>query len=173
MKRLAQGERKAVDEVYAILWPVLLRYCQSKLSQTADAQDAAQQALIKMIEQAPQYDASRPAMGWALSFAYWECRTEQRRRQRKRTDGEEPLAAVSTEGSPESELLDTELKSAALDLLSTLTDEERALCTDDETQLGATLRQLSPAARRKRKQRLLDRLRQGFQLILHPERGEL
>lgn len=172
MRRLAEGQRQAVNEVYSILWPILVRYCQSKLKTDADAQDAAQQALIKMIEQASQYDASRPAIGWALSFAYWECRTEQRKRGRKKTVGDEALSVLFSEESPESQVAEAELISAANELLASLTSDEQALIEDDATQLSATLKQLSPTARRKRKQRVMDRLRQAIGLILHPERGE-
>ncbi|HEX6275868.1 MAG TPA: sigma factor, partial [Polyangiaceae bacterium] len=84
MARLAEGDRSAFSPVFTRLWPRTLRFCQSLLKSEADASDAAQEAMQKIFERAGDYDASRPAVPWALAIAAWECRTLQRKRQRRR-----------------------------------------------------------------------------------------
>jgi len=47
--RLARGDRSAFKQAFAILWPPALRLCQCMLRNDADAADAAQQALEKIL----------------------------------------------------------------------------------------------------------------------------
>jgi len=75
MARLAEGDRSVFTLVFTRLWEPTLRLCQSLLKNEADASDAAQEAMQKILERAGDYDSSRPAMPWALAIAAWECRT--------------------------------------------------------------------------------------------------
>src|SRR5436190_20458326 len=75
MARLADGDRSVFTLVFKRLWPPTLRLCNSLLRHEADASDAAQQAMQKVLERASDYDPQRPALPWALTVAAWECRT--------------------------------------------------------------------------------------------------
>src|SRR5713101_9596107 len=73
MARLADGDRSAFTPVFQLLWPPTLRLCQGLLKNDADAKDAAQQSMEKILSRASDYDAARPAQPWALAIAAWEC----------------------------------------------------------------------------------------------------
>ena len=67
LARLADGDRSVFPQVFARLWPPIRRLCSSLLRNEADAADAAQEALQKILERAPaDYDRSRAALPWAL-----------------------------------------------------------------------------------------------------------
>lgn len=165
MRRLADGDRAAFDEVFDTLWPILRRYALRVLGDGARAEDAAQRALLKMFERAATYDPRRSALAWALAFVFWECRTEQARERRARR-GELPRELSCPEETPEQALGRLEWERAARELVDRLPDEQRALVwADVEPELGAVLAG-RPSTLRKRRQRLLERLRAAFRLIL-------
>jgi len=153
MTRLADGERSVFTLVFNRLWGPTLRLCQSLLKNEADASDAAQDAMQKILERAGDYDSSRPAMPWALAIAAWECRTLQRKRFRRREvleDREHDRAGDDEEGA----FVKRDLARAALAALGELSeaDQETLLATfADEAPSGATFR--------KRRERALTRLR--------------
>jgi RNA polymerase sigma-70 factor (ECF subfamily) len=159
MLRLAQGDRDAFDVVFRGVWPRMLRLCQASLRDDADAEDAAQAALTRLFEQAWRYDADRPCLSWALSLAWWECRSvhRQRGRQAARTSPTDTDALPAAGGEPGDWTAST--RASALQLaLEGLSD------TDRQT-LQATLDEDIPddptaqARQRKRRQRALERLR--------------
>lgn len=84
MLRLQGGDRDAFDTVYAGLWPVVRGACHRVLEHPADAEDAAQQALLSLFEQAQAFDPDRSVVGWALALATWQARTVRRQRTRRR-----------------------------------------------------------------------------------------
>ena len=153
MARLADGDRSAFSLVFTLLWPPTLRLCQHLLKNEADASDAAQEAMQKVLERAGDYDASRPAKPWALAIAAWECRTIQRRRFRRREvlDDREH----DRPGNDEEEVfVNHDLAEAALAAMGELseTDRQTLLATfANEAPVGATFR--------KRRERALSRLR--------------
>lgn len=163
MARLADGDAGAFDAVFAALWPVLRQYCIKSLGAAADGEDAAQRALLKMLENAPAYDRSRPALGWGLSFAFWECRSERARQRRQPQRPEVEQASLET---PEHLALLKEQQALLDSVLSELSEAERALILRD---LAPELTGTSPAATRKRRQRLLARLREALQLLITPK----
>ena len=84
MARLADGDRAAFTPVFRALWAPMVRFCRTLTNNEADAADAAQMAMEKLLERAHEYDPKRPAMPWALAIAGWECRTLARKRSRRR-----------------------------------------------------------------------------------------
>jgi len=131
------------------------------LKNEADASDAAQEALAKILERASDYDRTRRAMPWALAIAAWECRTLQRKRFRRRESPEDSAAEPADERA-ESDLIRRDLTQAALAAMSELPeiDRETLLATflDEATSVdGATLR--------KRRERAIDRLRTSFRRL--------
>jgi RNA polymerase sigma factor (sigma-70 family) len=146
LARLAAGDRSAQRPVFDVAWPVTRDFCAKFLGAGADAEDAAQRALIRLFEQASDYDVSRDGLSWALEIAVWECRTLLKRRAReqaKRAEATEPLP------TPETLLERAQLERALSQTFSTLSASDRAALLDG----------LSGATWRKRRQRALVRLK--------------
>ncbi|MEY4545811.1 MAG: hypothetical protein RL685_2006 [Pseudomonadota bacterium] len=177
MARLADGDRSVFRAVFEQLWPPIERLCTRLLQNPADAADAAQEALQKILERAPaDYDRARPALPWALAIAGWECRTLARKRQRRRESSLEPgEAGQRSEGSlgtaedVEQQFAQRELSRAALEALGELSDVDRetliaTFWEEAAAQLPAPT-QPSAAAVRKRRERALGRLRSAFRRL--------
>jgi RNA polymerase sigma-70 factor (ECF subfamily) len=160
LHRLAEGDRGVFTEVYQRLWPKVLRLCQSLLRNEADAADAAQQALEKVLTRCAEYDRERPALPWALGIAAWECRTLLRQRSRRRERPEEEAAAATTE--TEGELVRRELMQAAVVALGELSSEDREALVATYWEEAASV---SGATLRKRRERALKRLRDTFKRL--------
>jgi RNA polymerase sigma-70 factor, ECF subfamily len=158
--QLADGDRAAFTAVFHLLWQPVLRLCSSLLKNDADAADAAQQALEKVLTRCADYDRARPALPWALAIAAWECRTFARKRTRRREVPEERAPEVGV-GSEE-ELAQRELMQAAVDALGELSapDREALLATFWEQATN-----VSGATLRKRRERALKRLRDTFKRL--------
>lgn len=160
MARLADGDRAVFAGVFELLWGPIQRLCITLLKNDADAADAAQEAMQKILERASDYDKSRPAMPWAMAIAAWECRTVLRKRTRRReVDDTGPDRAGEHQ---EEEFVQRNLTSAALAALGELSqaDRETLIATfwDEAASVsGATLR--------KRRERALDRIRKTFRRL--------
>jgi RNA polymerase sigma-70 factor, ECF subfamily len=164
MARLARGDRAVFSEVFGLLWGPIQRLCQSLLKHEADAQDAAQEAMQKILERASDYDPKRPALPWALAIAGWECRTLLRKKGRRREAGEAGLTdlAAGADGDHDAErrFVERDLANAALAALGTLSpvDQEVLVATFwEEAGAGPTFR--------KRRERALVRLRDTFRRL--------
>jgi len=161
LARLADGDRAAFPPAFTLLWPVTRAFARSYLRDDAAAEDAAQQALVRVFLRAAEFDASRPALPWVLGVVANECRTLRRRAQRRR---EGPLAQAEGRPdpgpSPEEGATRRDLERAALDALGGLpaADVEAILA-----HIGGMERpDLPPATFRKRLERALKRLRQAW-----------
>ena len=62
MTALAAGDRSAFHPVFAGLWPLVLRLCQSTLRDPDVAEDAAQAALMKLFLHAAEFRADGDAV---------------------------------------------------------------------------------------------------------------
>ena len=124
LTRLADGDRSACEPLFARLWP-LLRGVASRHLEAADAEDAAQRALIALFARAAQFDPERDAVAWAVGLALWEIRSLRRQRWRRR------------DATGETELDD---RAAAA-----VSPEEAAIAADLYAALGRTLHALAPA----------------------------
>jgi RNA polymerase sigma-70 factor (ECF subfamily) len=163
LSRLADGDRAAFDPLFERVWPLACSFA-TRLLPAADAEDAAQQALLAVFAHAAEYDPARPALPWILGIVAWECRTLRRRRQRRREALVPTPDAQLGPGapSPEEELVRHQLAEAVTAALGTLaaTDLDTltaALAGDPSAWppvLGATFR--------KRLSRALARLRNAF-----------
>lgn len=161
MARLAEGDRSVFTRVFELLWEPIHRLCMGLLRQDADAADAAQEAMQKILERASDYDRRRSAMPWAMAIAAWECRTIVRKRARRRevaVEGAEHRSLFN----PESELIQRDLEAAAVSVLGELSelDRETLISTfwgESPSASGATLR--------KRRERALDRFRTTFRRL--------
>ena len=157
MAAAADGDRAAVDPLFAALWPVVLGYATKFLGDAAAAEDCAQDALVKLFGQIDRYDRSRDALTWALTHTTWQCRTARRRKTRRAETALEAAGDESVDGATVAE--ERELVRAAVATLSALAPRDVeilvAALTDDDV-LRATL---APATFRKRLERALGRLR--------------
>jgi RNA polymerase sigma-70 factor (ECF subfamily) len=159
--QLADGNRSGFTAVFRTLWPPVLRLCSNMLKNEADAADAAQQALQKVLERASEYDPQRPALAWALGIAAWECRTLLRKRSRRK---ELPGDLV-----PETPLHDEVAEMDQRLLLQSAVVAMGELSEADRETLVATFWdegvEVSGATLRKRRERALKRLRDAFRRL--------
>jgi len=156
MVQLADGHRAAFDAVFAGLWPDLLAFVRRAMPGQADAEDLAQQTLLKIFFRISEFDTSRDGVAWAFGIAIYEVRTYRRKRQRRREIGVSPATqAADRTPSPEMRMIETDLRRALTEALGELTETDRAaLLPAENLVVGVT-----PAAWRKRRQRALERLR--------------
>src|ERR1043166_8333585 len=87
MVRLAEGDRGAFDVVFAGLWPDLLAFVRSAMSGHPDAEDLAQQTLLKIFFRISDFDTTRDGVAWAFGIAIYEVQTLRRTRGRRRGGG--------------------------------------------------------------------------------------
>lgn len=160
MCRLADGDRSAFTQVYSAAWPILRRFAERMLSSAADAEDAAQRAMLKIVAQAVDFDAERDALGWMLALTAFECQTSRRARERRRETGEIPeLSSVMT---PEDEMMRAQLMSCASEALGELgAGDLEAL---EAAYAGRTPNDVSRGTFRKRVQRAVNRLQIALRL---------
>src|SRR5882724_3572238 len=116
MARLADGDRSAFTPVFRALWTPMLRFCRTLAKSDADAADAAQAAMQKILERANDYDKRRPAMPWAFAIAGWECRTLLRKSSRRRETPEDS-APEPVHELAEEDFVQRDLVRAALEAL--------------------------------------------------------
>jgi RNA polymerase sigma-70 factor (ECF subfamily) len=134
MGRLADGDRSAFPQVFALLWTPL-RDLTGRHLPPAEAEDAAQEALLKIFRRAAEFDARRSALAWALGVARWEIRTFRTKRRRRR---EESLSGAERRDNP--------MRGAAAYRASAApSPEEILVARDTEQMLAAALGTLSPA----------------------------
>lgn len=161
LARLADGDRAAFPPAFTLLWPVTRAFARAFLRDDAGAEDAAQQALVRVFLRASEFDAARPALPWVLGAVANECRTLRRRRQRRR---EEALAGADAQAdpaaSPEESVARRDLERAAFSVLGDLpaADVEAILAHIGELERP----DLPSPTFRKRVERALKRLRQAW-----------
>lgn len=159
MARLADGDRSAFSPLFRALWTPALKVCQ-RMVQEADAADAAQAAMMKILERAGEYDKTRPALPWALGIAAWECRTLLKRQQRHKETAEAPVR--SDEGSTALEVEQKLLVSAAMHAMGTLSEADQETLVATYWDIAANV---GGATLRKRRERALTRLRDTFRRL--------
>jgi len=122
MIRLADGDRSAFHPLFTALWPIVRRFTGRHLP-AAEADDAAQETLLKLFRQASRFDPAHSAVAWALGVAGFEIKTARRRRLRRR---EEPVLGARLgerrhpAQDPEAEALASDLESALRETIGTL-----------------------------------------------------
>jgi RNA polymerase sigma-70 factor (ECF subfamily) len=155
MARLAAGDRSAIPPAYEVLWPLVRRFSMRALAGSADAEDVAQQALLKVFDRVADFDPKRDALPWVLAIAACECQTARRRTWRRREHaGLEPALVLAAPDDPEGEVMGRELEAAVRDAVGELAPGDAAIVRSamaDVGGMGATMR--------KRLSRALARLR--------------
>jgi RNA polymerase sigma factor (sigma-70 family) len=153
MTRLADGDRAAVAPVFAVVWPIVQRFAARALG-GPDADDVAQEALVRVFARAVDFDRERDALAWILALTMWEVRTARKQRQRRRED--HAAVEIADPRTPEDELAERELAAAVDDLMAELSpDDARTL----RQALSGQREGVAPATFRKRLSRAVGRLR--------------
>jgi RNA polymerase sigma factor (sigma-70 family) len=153
LSRLAAGDRSATEPLFRLLWPVLRSFAHRWLTGAHTAEDVAQRALLRVFEQASEFDPARNGITWALEITLWEARSERKRLGRSH-EGTEPIPTTASASRPDDDFEANELRVALQQAIGDLPT------TDRET-LERVLRdeELLGAADRKRKQRAIERLK--------------
>jgi RNA polymerase sigma-70 factor (ECF subfamily) len=157
MRRLADGDRRAFEPVFHRLWPLVREFAARHLA-PADAEDAAQRALLKLFERAGTYDPERDALAWAIGITAWEVRTTRRQAWRRRDNVDAIDESLAGDAADPEEL------AIAADLARALGRSLSALAPADAEALlrDATGDRTTGAAFRKRLQRARERLRAAW-----------
>lgn len=158
MARLADGDRSAFSTVFETLWPLLEGFARRLSGNAADAEDAAQHALLKVFEHAQRYDPARDVAAWALAITANECSAARRKRRAGPIDGERERLA-STDADPEAAAISRDLIAAATETLGSLRAEDAATLA---AAWGGDRPPIAPTAFRKRVQRATLRLRAAW-----------
>ncbi|HET7542169.1 MAG TPA: sigma factor [Polyangiaceae bacterium] len=144
----------------AEFWPVLVAFAQRGLGCAPDAEDVAQEVLLKICAKISHFDRARDGVSWAFGIAAFELMSERKRRQRRRESA--PEATLETlshaTASAEEQLIEQELLLALESALGTLAPADLALLGRGAGVSSAS-GSASGATLRKRRQRALDRLR--------------
>jgi len=175
LARAADGDRAALDPLFAAAWPVTHAFCR-RLVGDSDADDAAQEALTKVFARAATFDPARDGLTWILTIASWECRTVRRRRGRRRDHSSLDVAATAPDAehvsvlalaAPRSERPDElaerrELLAAAAAIVGALSPTDAGTLVAAWTDDAAARAALAPATFRKRLERALVRFRAAW-----------
>jgi RNA polymerase sigma-70 factor, ECF subfamily len=127
MVRFAEGDRSAFQSLFDALWPVLLAFTGRTLARPADAEDAAQQAMVKVFSRIADFDRDRDGLSWALGIAGYEVMTLRKQRVRRRESGAAGLEEVAHAGTDlEERAIGAQLRGAVLELLGELPERDQA-----------------------------------------------
>ena len=161
LERLADGDRDAFHPLFVRLWPLLRGFAARCLSRE-EAEDVAQEALLRVFSRAAEFDRRRDALSWTLGIAAYEIRSARKRRERRR---EQPAGALAERPDPAGSPEDA---AVAGDLERELHAALAALGPADAETLLAYARGERPdlpgATFRKRVERALERLRGAWRL---------
>lgn len=151
---LADGERRAFDPVYRMLWPLLVRFIAGVSGDGSLAEEIAQRAMLKIFSRVVTFDRSRDALAWSMTIALNEYRSY--RRTRANAPGaldDSALVEVPANDTPEAIAIRDSLREAVREVLTALRASDR------EAIVAAIYEGLRPpvtgAAFRKRLQRAL------------------
>jgi RNA polymerase sigma-70 factor (ECF subfamily) len=165
LARLAEGDGSAGGPLFAALWPRVRRLAGRMLPVAADADDAAQDAMLTIFQRAADYDRSRPALPWALAIGRFACLSARKARQRRREVPEEAAPAAAAPWSDLAVEIERREQAGVVEAVVGALDaaDRHALLGN-----GVEARLATPAALRKRRQRALERVRAA---VRAPVRG--
>jgi len=120
------GAPEAVDGFCREQHPAVFRLCLGFLASAADAEDAAQDAIVHLLDRIGQYDAKKPFEAWRNAVVLNLCRDRQRRsRRRSRTAVGRECPDERTSAAPEEGLERGELRALLERALAALPPRER------------------------------------------------
>ena len=117
---LTRGDRDAFDSAFRRLWPLLRGFARRFLP-SEEADDAAQEALLRVFARCSEFDTRRDALSWVLGIAAWQIRTHRSGMRRRREETmpfvpDRPDAAASPEAAAMARELGAAIDRALADL---------------------------------------------------------
>ena len=164
LRGLKHGDRSCADAVFRMLWPIVSAFCRKAMG--SDAQDVAQETLLKVFQQAHHFRPDGDAVAWALEIATWECRTELRRRGRKEAALAGPASPPRADDGPDAAVERQQFSAALRESINLLSEHDQALVV---SLLAETFPANAAPAARKRKERALIRLRRVWRSLYGTE----
>ncbi len=124
---LLAGEPAAVDAWFRAEHPRVHRLCFGFLADAAEAEDAAQDAMLLLLDRLPAWDPARPWEAWRTSVVLNHCRDRLRRLAARRTaEGAAAAARASLEAADPCAPRDgAEVRALLVGLLGELSPRER------------------------------------------------
>lgn len=160
--RLADGDRSALPLLVTEIWPILRDFARRAVEQEQDAEDVAQEVLMRICFRIADFDRTRDGLSWAFGIASYEILSYRRRKVRRREKlGAPELARLpDPDRSQEEGVMLRDLEGALVRVLGQLSDADRA-----NLGLVDAPQDVAAAALRKRRQRALDRLRTAWRKL--------
>ena len=126
IQMVRRGDPAGTEALFRRHADAILRFAARMTGNHHEAEEVCQDAFVKMIDHAHQYDGRAPFGSWLLSIAANTCRDHLRRRRRRSLL---PLAAAGTieavEPSAVNQLVDHETRTAVKRALADLSDDQR------------------------------------------------
>jgi RNA polymerase sigma-70 factor (ECF subfamily) len=161
--RYSEGDRAAFAPLFALVWPIVLRYCSRALPDEKDAEDAAQEGLLKVFSRIEDFDRQRDGLAWILGIASFEIKTIRKRKMRRREGNCDCLLSTpSLEESAEDAATERQMRSLLPAAFDRLSAQDQAIVQEILHGSPANSEPGSGpigALERKRKQRAIERLR--------------
>jgi len=159
MSRLADGDRSAFDPLYDSLWPLVRRLAERMLHGAPEAEDAAQEAMLKVFARAAQFEPGRDVKTWVLAVTAYECKTQRQRTRRRREQSAVADVRVDAGVSPEQAAIASDLEAAAREVLGELRPNDLEVL---QAIMSGARPELPQTTFRKRLERALRRLRAAW-----------
>ena len=97
LRSVAAGAPEAVDVWFRAEHPEVYRLCFGFLAHRAEAEDVAQEAMLRILEKLPEFDLARAYRPWRTALVLNRCRDRLRRSEARR-GAEERAALARPEG---------------------------------------------------------------------------
>jgi len=127
LRVVARGEPDAIDRWFRAEHPQVYRLCAGFLANAAEAEDVAQDAMLKLLDTLPRWDGRREWRAWRNTIVLNLCR-DRLRRIASRSDAESlaaPLCQPSPLPSPEQAAQGGEVRELLMAALASLSPRER------------------------------------------------
>lgn len=156
MVRFADGDRGAFRAVFDGLWPALVAFTRGMQLDDAEAEDAAQRALLTVCSRIADLDRERDGVAWAVTLAAYEVLTARKQAVRRRAAPVSAADAIADARSgPEDDLIAQDLRRAVHEAIGALDERDRAALAE----VLADASQTPGETARKRRYRAMERLR--------------
>lgn len=159
--RFADGERDAFRAVFRGLWPVLVTFARGRDLGAIDAEDAAQRALLKLLERIGKLDRGRDGVRWAVNLTAFEVVASRKQSSQRREVPAEALHDLSGAPAAEEDVIAADLRKAVRAAIERLEETDRAALAQVLGDAGF----VGGRAARRRRHRAMARLRIAWSRI--------
>ena len=161
MNRLADGDRTAFEPIFSTTWPVVHKFASRLMGPSQEADDIAQQALMKVFSRASEFEADGDALSWILGITAFEFKTAKKKTTRRKENGDEMLEEFASQAAnAEEEILQRQLEETIHQAFEDLSETEKGTILIAVHDLDRP--NISGAAFRKRLERALKKLRNAW-----------